>query len=190
MSFFEYEPEDIAPVEPGPEPVSPPWFGPPAGVIPTPLLARATIFKTDTALFTLEHLDVYPTGIEFTLYLRLRTPLDWHGIPWEPDGRKVSADNTEFLRLGFEFPDGSKWTNLPGQEDPFGQEPDGPFVMNRGGGGGGSRWEMKQWIWPLPTAGDLVIHSAWPALGIDETSTAIDTKLFTKAAAKAEQLPW
>ena len=185
MSFFTQPPEE--PARPEPIPPKPEWLGPPDGKLPTPLLSRVKIFATNRTLLTLDHLNVYATGIEFTLNVWTRSPDEIDDIPWEAHGRK-GAIRPDFMRLGFEFANGDKCTNLPNNHNHFAQEPTGPLFIGQGGGGGSHFWSMKQWLWPLPPPNTLVVHAAWPEYGIDETSVAIDTSEFAAAAARSEDI--
>ncbi len=188
MSFFDQVPPLPERHEPRRDHVTPPWFGPPDGVLPTPLLARAVVVRTDKVLLTMDHFSVFPAGVQFTINLSVRPPASIHDMPWELHGRNASADDPEFLRLGIAFSDGSTWTNLPGPFPSFDEEPTGPVVISQGGGGGENSWSMDQWLWPIPPPGDLTIYAAWPAYGVDETSIVIDATPFAAAAKAAEQI--
>jgi len=186
MSFFDDAPQEVIPVEPEPE--MPPWFGPGPDVLPTPLLTRVVLVDNNDAVIVLDHFQVFPTGLEFSLNLMLRIGLNHRDIPWELTGPNDAGSDPSFLRLGFSFSDGSKWTNAPEPMRTHDQEPAGPLLSNRGGGGGGRVWSMRQWLWPLPPAGDLTFYTAWPAFGVEETSVVIDATPFTDAAAKCRRL--
>ena len=142
MGFFDTPLQPPAPPELQ-NPVSrPPWFGPPRGVIPGYSAQQAVIFRTGSAILMADQFLVYPAGAEFTLSLWLPPGNEeWFDCPWELHhrhgrGRSDPAPE-ELLRFGILYPDGSKWTNLqwsfPGVEE----EPTGPVVIGRGGGGGG-----------------------------------------------------
>lgn len=185
MSFFTHTPEE--PPTPEPMPPQPEWLGPPNGQLPTPLLSRVKLFGNDRAVLTLDHLNVYKTGIEFSLNVWARSPGEIHDIPWEAHDRRGTI-RPDFMRLGFEFANGARWTNLPNNHNHFENEPDGPVLIGQGGGGGPHFWSMKQWLWPLPPPDETHVHVAWPQYGIDETSVTIDTSGFASAAASAEEL--
>ncbi|HJQ73889.1 MAG TPA: hypothetical protein VJ814_03310, partial [Gaiellaceae bacterium] len=99
----------------------------------------------------------------------------------------------EVLRLGVQFSDGRKATNVDGRM-PFGmpgepdEPPEGPVLFPRGGGGGDGRWQQGFWVWPLPPAGPLAFVCEWPAAGIPETRNEIDAALVRDAAADAAVL--
>jgi hypothetical protein len=196
VSFFERAAaHDPQPPEPKLERSTPAWFEPLADVLPGQSDQRVVLFRTDRAILVLGQIDVYPTGIEFTIDLRLRsTSDDPFGTPWElhrptRQQRPGGALPDEFLRLGFAFADGATWTNFDHNLGRFDEEPTVPVVIGRGGGGGGDRWTMRYWMWPLPPAGDLVVYAEWPLFGIDEVSAVINATELRHDAASA-QLIW
>lgn len=191
MGFFDTPLQTPAPPEPQ-KPVSQPsWFGPPRGVIPGYSSQQAVIFRTGSAILIAGQFLVYPAGAEFTLSLWLPPETEeWFDCPWELHhrhrrGRSGPAPE-ELLRFGILYPDGSKWTNLNWNFPSPVEEPAGPVVIGRGGGGGGDSWKMEYWLWPLPTEGPLTFVAEWPALGIEECSASLDSNGLRQAAAEAE----
>jgi hypothetical protein len=196
VSFFERARADVPPPpEPEPEPATPEWFEPLAGVVPGPSTEQVVLFRTDRAILVIRQFDVYPTGVEFTVDLRVRPTSDQlSDTPWELHWRSLRQPRGEdlpddFLRLGFQFADGTTWTNFGHDFRRFDEDPSGPVVIGRGGGGGGNRWNMRYWRWPLPPAGDLAVYAAWPSFDIDEVSGVIDATALRHDAENA-QLIW
>lgn len=194
VSFFERARSDVSPPpEPEPERATPDWFEPSAGVVPGPSTQQIVLFRTARAILVLRQFDVYPTGVEFTIDLRVRptsdqlydTPweLDWRSLRHQPSGEELPDD---FLRLGFQFADGSTWTNFGPNFPRFDKEPEGPVVVGGSGGGGGNRWSMRYWMWPLPPPGDLVVYAAWPSFHIDEVSATVDATALRRDAENAQ----
>jgi hypothetical protein len=145
------------------------------------------------ALWTLAA-TVYTDGFDFEVQVRSRLdeelvdPFLVHGH--RSRGRRLSPEeglDPDLLRLGIQFSDGSKATNLPGSRPFWGdpnEVPDGPVLWERGGsGGGGGRWRECFWVWPLPPEGALSFVCEWPVAGIPETRTEIDSVLILDAAA-------
>lgn len=184
MSFFEREASSETPppeTEPQQQRVVPDWFEPPRGVVPGQSTQHVVLFGTDRALLTIRHFEVYKTGVEFLIDLQVKpNSYDLYETPWELQSRsrrhQRSLDDLpdEFLRLGFSFADGTTWTNLAHTYPKFDETPEQPVIIGRGGGGGGDRWSMGYWMWPLPPAGDVVVHAAWPLFDVDEVSAVID----------------
>jgi hypothetical protein len=175
---------------------TPAWLEPPAGVLPGQSDQQVVVFRTDRAILVIRRFDVYPVGIEFTIDLRVRrTSEELSDIPWELQWRSIrqqpkgDALPEEFLRIGFAFADGTSWTNFGRDVRRFDEEPTGPVVIGRGGGGDSDRWTMRYWMWPLPPAGDVVVYAEWPLFGIDEVSAVIDATALRRDAEDA-QLIW
>ena len=191
MSFFSDRPRHEPEEEEDEERRVPPWFEPPMGVLPGLLPDRAVLARTDRALITIDQFRVYPVGVEFSLNLWLRRKADQiYEFPWESFHRpgRPRADDSEILRYGVAFSDGTSWTNLDvdhrGRD--FHEEPPGPVINGRGGGGGEDHWQTDLWLWPLPPAGDVTFVASWPAVDVPETAVVLDGSKFVEAAATAE----
>jgi hypothetical protein len=167
------------------------------GALPLELL----VARSEQAAVVVRDIVAFPDGFNLTVVAHVRRE------PRPRRGRRfhtgiamnrmhmmdVADDGTlpdEFLRLGVQFPDGARVTNL--QEPAWMTSPDATEPMHgmESGGGGGSnvRMETSFWVWPLPGAGELVVACEWPAYGIPETMTAIDAALVTDAAARAQPI--
>jgi hypothetical protein len=187
MSFFEAPP-------PPPEPEihrQPEWSGPPENVLPSPFELEVVLARTD-GLAILAHSGLsYPNGFSFRVALQRREAQEgldgnpfhhWHrpqrgGIP------------EEALRLGVQFADGAKATVFDGARW-FGQAdgPQGPVLLQRGGGGGNKSWDFAFWVWPLPPEGPLALVCEWPSEHVELTRAEIDAAPIREAAARAETL--
>jgi hypothetical protein len=194
MSFFEPPPR---PPEPPPQPPRRPWQGPPDGVIGHTIPLNLVIGRAEKAAVWIPALTVYPDGFEFEVEIRHRLDDEEFEHPFfmahHPRHRRRAASEglpAELLRLGIEFADGRKATNLDGPhwlrpEEPDAQ-PEGPLLQpSGGGGGGGGRWRHGFYVWPLPPAGTLTFVCEWPAVTIELTRSEIDTDLLRAAAAEA-----
>ena len=181
MGFFSGR---STPAEP-PDRWRPPWVGPPEGVLPGVLNERAVVFRTDDVLLVMDHFNVFPSGMEFSLNLSMRDPDPAAGL--ERPLKFHGPQHSDMLRFGIRFADGRSWSNVA-PEYPMqpGDEPEGPIVFPSGGSGGSGRWDMSYWLWPLPPEGDLEFIADWPAQGIEECSATIDGTSIRAAAARAE----
>jgi len=81
--------------------------------------------------------DPHEAGYEIDPLLFDRPPLRRH--------LKGTALPPELLRIGVQFADGEKATNVGGRPFADGQ-PTGPVMIDGGGGGGGGRWRQSQWV--------------------------------------------
>src|SRR5205085_12696732 len=68
------------------------------------------------------------------------------------------------------------------------EEPEGPVLWPRGGGGGPDGWRMNAWLWPLPGSGDLTLVAAWPARDVEESAVTVHADELRDAAREAEKL--
>lgn len=198
MSFFDEELARRPPPEPKPDTAPdegrPPWEGPPHGVVPGPVTARAVLVRSDQMLVMVHDLRAYPTGLLLTIAVwhRVAPDRDLRRDPYEdlmlgaarrrPPGRRRRGA----LRFGLEFADGRRWSSLthsPRDTDP---EPAGPALWTQGGQGDGRSYEMRYWLWPLPPPGDLTFHLEWPDQGIGPASASVSGHAIVDAAATAE----
>lgn len=195
MSAF-FEPPPPPPEDPEPEALQPPWFGPPAGTLPGVVALELVLAQTATVAVYIARLQGYPTGFGFDL-VTVAAPgqadeLDMDAALFGHRHRRgrpetLEAIDPERLRLGVQFSDGAKATNVSGfhhRQDP----PTGPVLHAGGGGGGGGDWHQDQWVWPLPPPGTLSFVCEWPAAGIAVTRHEIDAQNIIDAASRAQAL--
>ncbi len=191
VNFFEAVAASDA--EPPPERARPVWLQQ-EGVIPSIVGVAQILARTEEAAVAVSGIWCYPNGFEFGIEVMLRTPDRrgrlmslLHSHMLEP-GEPLPA---QFLRLGVQFADGSKVTNLPGRPFPWREEaPSGPIMFGGSGGGGGGdrRYHFQQWIWPLPPPGPVTFVCEWPHFRISQAETTIDAQLILDAAARAVPL--
>jgi hypothetical protein len=134
----------------------------------------------------------YPTGFEFEASLRTRRVSEADAdlaTMWHPRLRKGEIP-PEFLRLGVEFSDGAKATNLrhPWFAENPEEAPGQPVLIPRAGSGSGANWDQRYWVWPLPPVGPFAFVCEWPAEGIPLTRAEIDGASIRAAADQAELL--
>ncbi len=169
-------------------------MGAPHGTMPGVVAAELVLAQTDRAAVCITRIAAYPTGFEFDV-VTLAAPgseseelLD--PMLFGPHHRHArarargSSMPDEVLRLGIQFADGAKVTNVPGSGS-FGDPPSGPVMHSGGGGGGAGRWSQSEWVWPLPPAGPVAFVCEWPAAGIPVSSCELDAQVILDAAARA-----
>lgn len=188
-SFFEVPAAAEAESEPWQQDRQPDWQGPPDDVLPTIIAVARVIARSDRAVIALTGLRPYPTGVALGLavWVRGEEEDDWMGMPRGVfPGRKVTEQT---LRLGAEFADGRRTSNLVRPHCDGDQLPEHPVLMFHGGGGGGGPYGQVQfdmWLWPLPPPGRLRVVCEWPAYDIAETSVELDATELVDAAARAQ----
>ena len=188
MRFF----EALPPPEPIDRPARqrPVWAKPEA-VLPGVVAVERVLGRSDDAVVAIGGIAGYPNGFEFTLAAILRVdrrggPMLMHLHPFEPDDPVPDR----FLRLGVEFSDGRRATNLSPpmyMADPS-RAPAGPMLTPNGGGGGPRRNDQTYWVFPLPPPGPVAIVCEWPAYGIDESRIELDAALIIGASTRAVRL--
>jgi len=113
VSFFDHpppppprEPERFRP---------PPWFGPPANVLPGAATFALLLANTGEVAVAVTGGLASPDGLEFTVHLRRRGPTRRRRAPdpfFEPDVRDEHGQvRDEVLRFGVEFADGRRASN-------------------------------------------------------------------------------
>lgn len=180
------EPPDSPPLD------EPPWIHPPRDVIAGLVADRRVIARTDRLVVVLTNIDAFPTGAMLRLRVMGRRPDDMSESDWWDFHETVMGHRRrpaspegipdEFLRVGVEFADGRKATNIGQGFNPDPRlalrTPAMPSLHQLGGGGLGRPRSfvagLNMWLWPLPPAEtfDLVIE--WPAYGIPVTRIPIE----------------
>jgi hypothetical protein len=150
--------------------------------------------RTSTAAVRVQHLVAFPTGFEFEVVAQFRSA----GRPWDPmhgiaglrgrSGDEYGVLSDEHLRIGIQFADGRKATNVgpPMWFVPEGSE--GPMLHPGGGGATETMAHTTYWAWPLPPPGPLAFVCEWPKFGIELTRQEIDGEVLVAAAAQAIEL--
>jgi hypothetical protein len=188
MSFF--EPPEVPP-EPPVERQNPVWLGPPENELGVAVPLRELLVRTDDLAIALLGVVAYSNGLQLQVELRRRTEADdtdvmhLHMRRRHARGPEIAP---EVLRFGVQFADGRKATNVGGRPWGLDDQPAGPLLMERGGGGGGRTWSFGYWLWPLPPAGALTVAVEWPAQNVPLTTRELDTAPLREAAARSEAL--
>jgi hypothetical protein len=184
--FFGPRPQPVE--DPRPRRVSPPWTGPPHGVLPGVAAIELVIASNPRAAVYVGRCAAYPTGFELEVRVLLASGADLDPSlngPHHYPGR--GSNYEEMLKFGLEFSDGRKVTNVGGHPPAAGQ-PEEPVLWSMGGGGGGGRWEQDFWVWPLPPAGPVAFVCEWPAAGIALSRAETDAQQLLDASARAVAL--
>ena len=182
------------------EPRRPRWFGPPEDELGTVLPQGIVLAHSDRAVIALSHTTVYSTGtaFEFVAQARGLTRAEAHRVFNEQHAFEEADLPDALLRIGIEFADGGRVSNLGGWRanrmlaSPD-AEPDGPLLLPHGGGGGtstGSEVTMKlgYWLWPLPPSGPLRISCEWPLGAIALATAEINGAALRDAAQHVRRL--
>jgi hypothetical protein len=185
-------PEDEEPHPPQPRYRSKPSEGAPPATIPSTVPVERVLARTDDVAVTITGLQVYPASLEFEVVVFARPkehesvddgfdPMLFH-LHHHPGRSQWDAA----LRLGVEFDDGRKATNVTGDHWPDDRGTGRPILRSRGGGGGGDRYAQSYWLWPLPAAGSLTFVCEWPSQGIPVSRLEVDGDEIRAAAGRAQ----
>jgi hypothetical protein len=189
MGFFDSIAMAFGDDEPHPEPVRPVWVKQ-ENVLPRIVALEQILAHTDDAAIALMGLWCYPNGFDFGIDVVLRKA--------DRRGRLLSAMHMhhmlepgdpvppEVLRIGLQFSDGTKLTNLPQASKPWPRGgPDGPIMLPGGRGGSDHAYSLQFWVWPLPPPGPMTIVCEWPHFHIGQTEAIIDAQVVLDAAARS-----
>ncbi len=189
MSFFEPPPEREVREQPVAE-----WWWAPRDELGEETALDQVIAESDKARVTLRSLVVYSNGFELRIlgeWVEGALDVFMHTI--------VEPQSDQFLRLGVEFADGRRATNMDyandddddADEDEDDTPPEKPFM------GTGLPQHFNQvghsepgplWVWGLPPEGDLFVVCEWPAVGVPVSRIAIDGNTVRAAAERSLKL--
>jgi hypothetical protein len=173
----------------------PTWFGPPEHELGKTIPLDTVIAQSDVGVVAVSHAVVYSTGAAFDFVARAR------GLSQAQANRLFHEQHMfddedlpdSLLRIGFEFADGRRASNLGGWRAHRklmtpGAEPEEPVLMPHAGGGGSSgggdvSLRPGYWLWPLPPSGPLQIVCEWPVVAIPLSTIEIDGGTLVEAAA-------
>lgn len=196
--FFKAPPPPPEPEEDDEEYEPQPWHGPASNVLGGFSPVDLTLARTADVVVFVRGILAYENGFEFEVEMRCR---NWevsesmgdafHGYPpfRRRPGDVAGEIPPERFRFGIQYPDGSKATNLDsGFGGGYGDEPEPPVLWERGGSGGGTQWQQRYWVWPLPPAEPFAFVCEWPAAEIPLTHVEVDGAQIVDASRRAEEL--
>ncbi len=177
--------------------VRPVWFGPPEDELGVCVPFAVVLGRSDNAIVALRNVTAYSSGITLDLVAAGRELREAEAQRLFHEQHVADPDeglSEGFLRVGIEFPDGRRVSNLARRHHfswQSEQEPEGPVLMESGGGGGSAgsgRVTMNNayWLWPLPPLGTLHLFVEWPRLGIALSSADLDGDAIRNAASGSE----
>jgi len=168
----------LPPPRPKPEPAPvtiPEWWSPPLDELGRAEPVRLVLGQSDRAVVAVMGLVLYSTGMVLRTAGLLREPFRGRqplvASPYTPDSGSL-------LKLGVEWPDGARATNLD-RDLPYAERPGGPVFHtlpgapsphNRGDGRIAHDW----WMWPLPGPGFVTLYCEWSDAGIAMSQSRLD----------------
>lgn len=172
-----------------------PWWGPPEGELGVCVPQGLILARSERGVVALSHIVAYSTGAHFEFMgngrgiKQSQVHAMFHAQHFDP----AEPAGDSYLRIGLEFPDGTRVSNLGGRwrgrGRPLDDEPDSPVFHQHGGGGGSSSrgavsMQPGYWLWPLPPVGPLRIWCEWPILDIELTGVEVDASPIVAAASR------
>lgn len=170
-------------------------MGPPDDELGVTVPIRHQVASGDEAVLLVTDCVAYTTGFSLGLAIRKKH---------EPEPRQLPATGPSdemALDLGIRFSDGREARmSGRGQSSPVidwyrawqeGQDlptPPGPIIGPSSGGGGGRRWDMNYWIYPLPTEGPMTITCRWPVGGVPGGDVEVDGALIRRSGLSSDKL--
>lgn len=166
-------------------------------------MSNVVFASSEMATVHIAYVDAFPEGFELEVKVIAvadvhvfrregeESGLDIFGRHWPMVGERQDAMPPQLLRIGVEFADGRKATNITGHDRPAG----GPVMWPlrgggtwHGGGEGGGRFHQGYWVSPMPPPGPVALVCEWPAAGISLVRHEIDAQLILDAADRARTL--
>jgi hypothetical protein len=184
MSFFQIPPEEETP-----ERDQPAWRAAPVDELGVELPLDRALAESETARVTIRSVIAFSTGFSLELLGE-----------WAPGAlgvsghRFVTPHEEAFLRVGIEFPDGARATNVDfaRRRKERDDAPPEPPYLGRGHAQHLSdhrlRFDLDYWIWPLPPDADISVVCEWPAVGIPVTRSALDGASIRAAGKRSGKL--
>jgi hypothetical protein len=170
----------------------PPWLGPPLGALPGVVALELVLARSERAAVCITRLEAYSTGFGFEILAFVAPGQKLDLDPMLVGARRHAALRfregelpPEVMRIGVQFADGSKATNLDGLAG-VDERPAAPVMTEGGGGGGSGSWRQSEWVWPLPPPGPVSFVCEWPAAQIPLTRSEVDAQIVIDAAARLQ----
>ncbi|MGZ6827789.1 MAG: hypothetical protein ACXVGH_13455 [Mycobacteriales bacterium] len=157
-----------------------PRSGPAQDEVGQPAMVGAVLARGTEVVVALRGITAFSDGLLLHVVVlfadeQRREELDWS---LQEFGRSPGR-----FRFGAAFPDGSRVAtgtgDAPALDAPSGE----PVLVLQGSTAGPLQWRGDVWLWPLPTAGQLVLGCRWPDRGIAESLVSVETAPLLAAAA-------
>jgi len=156
-----------------------PWHQPETEFPAVVPISALQFDRSEQAAIAITGIWAYTNGFEIfvTRLIRPDAPgFDGDPVPGAPRG--MLAERQSF-QISLQLSDGSK---VIGGRPHGDDDPTGPILWPRGGGGSSHYMVMRWWAWPLPPSGPLEFICQ---LGTGETRAGIDAQLILDASRRS-----
>ncbi len=138
--------------------------------------------RSEQTAIAITGMSAYSNGFEFFVTRLIRPDAPGFGEDPVPGAQRGMLAERQSFQVSLQFSDGRTVTSgRPHGDD----EPAGPILRSRGGGGSSHCLLMRWWAWPLPPSGPLEFICQ---LGTSETRVGIDAQLILDAAQRSVRL--
>lgn len=156
-----------------------PQSGPPGDEVGMLALSSFLLARTPEVVVAVRGITAYSDGLHVAVVVIFADQARAEDLAYSLQEYSRSPGR---FRVGFSFSDGRKATS--GQRDaPDVEHPAAAQLKLLGSGQQGLMWNGEYWLWPLPSAGPLIVGCRWPDRGIAETLVQIDPAPLLSAAA-------
>jgi hypothetical protein len=150
----------------------------PAGELPRTAESALLLARTDLVAVAVTAIWAFSSGFEI-----------WIGVVFRQPGPALQAEpDDQSLHIGVQFADGRKVANVGRVPGPAGSVPGNLLLRPLSFGGGMFHRSRRYGVWPLTPAGPMNFVCEWPAFGIPETRTDLDSRPLLDAAAQSVKL--
>lgn len=156
-----------------------PQSGPPGDEVGMLALSSFLLARTPEVVVAVRGITAYSDGLHVAVVVIFADQARAEDLAYSLQEYSRSPGR---FRIGFAFSDGRKATS--GQRDaPDVEQQAAAQLKLLGSGQQGLMWNGEYWLWPLPSAGPLIVGCRWPDRGIAETLVQIDPAPLLSAAA-------
>jgi hypothetical protein len=156
-----------------------PQSGPPGDEVGMLALSSFLLARTSEVVVAVRGITAYSDGLHIAVVVIFADHARSEDLAYSLQEYSRSPGR---FRVGIAFSDGRTATS--GQRDAPDVETAGMAQLKLlGSAQQGLMWNGEYWLWPLPSAGPLVVGCRWPDRGIAETLVQIDPAPLLSAAA-------
>jgi hypothetical protein len=161
-----------------------PQSGPPGDEVGMLALSSFLLARTSEVVVAVRGITAYSDGLHLAVVVIFADHARSEDLAYSLQEYSRSPGR---FRVGVAFSDGRTATS--GQRDAPDVEKAGMAQLKLlGSAQQGLMWNGEYWLWPLPSAGPLVVGCRWPDRGIAETLVQIDPAPLLSAAASSRSV--
>ncbi|MCU1589466.1 MAG: hypothetical protein JWP11_722 [Frankiales bacterium] len=161
-----------------------PQSGPPGDEVGMLALSSFVLARTAEVVVAVRGITAYSDGLHLAVVVIFADHARSEDLAYSLQEYSRSPGR---FRIGLAFSDGRTATS--GQRDAPDVEQAGTAQLKLlSAAQSGLMWNGEYWLWPLPSAGPLIVGCRWPDRGIPETLVQIDPAPLLSAAAQSRSV--